>query len=177
MSSFNDEEIQYLLKKASNILSEKEMSKMLLYLGDVVGTYGEGLEREYPPDPGGRELTLYYPRVDANGRMYLSKFKSLAQQRKVFWLGNRNKIPYKRTGTLGKSITHQVVQVDNGVAVSVGTNLFYAPVVIGPKLVQSHYHIVTGWISLPDNLGNHTDDFEELIKTTLDGYIRGAMSK
>ncbi len=171
------EQIDSLLANAKKLMSEQELSKMLYSVGDSVGTLAESFAKEYPESPNGRPLVAYYIRVDKNGKSYFSKFKSPQQQRYVLWLAGKGRIPYKRGGTLGKSVTHDVVVESGGVVVRVGTNLAYAPKVIGPPTVQSHYHLQTGWKSLEQEIDSHQDEIDQLIVAKLSGYVDGFLKK
>lgn len=93
------------------------------------------------PETTGNELPLFYVRTRKDGTTYRSKFKNKKQQAKVMQLARDGKIPYKRTGTLGKSITTQVKKAGRGkVRISIGSDRDYAPYVIGDDQEQSHYH-------------------------------------
>ncbi len=170
------EQIDSLLSTAKKLMEEQELNSMLYSIGDFVGIYAESLAKEYPETPN-RQLTPYYIRIDKNGKSYFSKFKSPQQQRYVLWLAGKGRIPYKRGGTLGKSVTHDVVVESGGVVVRVGTNLAYAPKVIGPPTVQSHYHLQTGWKSLEQEIDNHQDEIDQLIVAKLTGYVDGFLKK
>ncbi len=172
----SEEQIDSLLINAKKLMSEQELSKMLYSVGDSVGTLAESFAKEYPESPN-RPLVAYYIRVDKNGKSYFSKFKSPQQQRYVLWLAGRGKIPYKRSGLLGKSVTHDVAVESGGVAIRVGTNLAYAPKVIGLPTQQNHYNIVTGWKSLEQEIDNHQDEIDQLIVAKLAGYVDGFLKK
>ena len=174
-----------LLNTASQVLSPSGVTSSLLYAADRVGAAAEELmpgassQQPYPPQTH-NPLPLYYDRMTApvykykmvNGKRtrtseiakppqpYKSKFKSLKQQRYVMAMVSKGQIPYRRTGTLGKSFTHsQPVVITPGlVQVSVGTNLSYAPYVVG-KGTQSHYH-QGNWPTLEFALASHYGDLE-----------------
>jgi hypothetical protein len=81
----------------------------------------------------------------------MSKFASQKQQGRVALLFRERAIPYRRTGTLGKSITSQTLpDFVGGVIVLVGTNVQYAPYVIG-KTEQADYH-KGNWTPLEDDV-------------------------
>jgi hypothetical protein len=179
-----------LLDTASQVLSPAGVTDVLLYAADRVGAAAEELipgastQTPYPPQTH-NPLPLYYDRMSApvyrtrtvNGiktremvkppQPYKSKFKSLKQQRYVMALIGKGKIPYRRTGTLGKSFTHsQPVVITPGlVQVSVGTNLSYAPYVVGQG-TQSHYH-QGNWPTLEFALASHYGDLEAVAVTAI----------
>lgn len=164
------EEISQLLSRLITLVGGVESVKLLEKAGGVAGAYAEGLVREYP-SPSRRPLPVYYTRRRKDGSTFKSKFKSERQQRYFFWALTQGKIPYKRTGQLGRSITH-VVEVsteNNVIEIVVGTNLEYAPFVIGEE--QSHYHQETGWKQLPEELTRAADDIRAVFVTTfVEGY-------
>lgn len=63
-----------------------------------------------------------------------AKFWTPAQRRFFFAALRKGllKVPYKRTGTLGKQFTTEVYPVDDGVQGEAGTATPYAPWVVGP---------------------------------------------
>lgn len=175
-------ELDALLDRISKLSDSQEFAGFLLALGNRIGTQAEGYVREgYPPAPH-RPLTLFYTRYDSSGQPYQSKFKNMPQQRKVMMLVKEGKVPYKRTGWLGNSMTHETeVQPPDSLIVHVGTNDQKAPWVIGSEdrnqtQFQSHYHKETGWLSLPTTLDNHVDDFKETAVAMAGTYLRGLLS-
>ena len=90
----------------------------LNYAGSLAGAKAEEIAGSYPV-PSRKPLALWYDRVDAQGRPYKSKFKTMKQQRFVMRLAAKGKIPYRRTGRLGASITSETHIVDTGVIVMV----------------------------------------------------------
>lgn len=170
---------------------------ILMYAADRVGAAavelmpGSSNRTPYPPQTN-NPLPLYYDRMTApvyryrtkNGKRYKtdevvkpptpykSKFKSDAQQRYVMMLASKGLLPYKRTGQLGKSFTHSkpVALSTAIVEVSVGTNLTYAPYVVGLGR-QSHYH-AGNWPLLEDALANGVAFLEETALTSILGELR-----
>lgn len=139
------------LAQYEDLFSDRQRAAILRAVGARVGVAAESLVPEYPP-ASRKPLPLFYDRTDVQGRPYKSKFKSAKQQRYVMALARKGKIPYRRTGQLGRSLTSRVVRVTpQQVDVSIGTNLTYGPYVKGKPPVQSHYH--TGvWTSLEDDI-------------------------
>jgi hypothetical protein len=116
----------------------------------AVGVKAESLVSDYPV-PSRKPLPLYYQRTRADGTTFRSKFKTLKQQRMVMALAAKGKIPYKRTGTLGRSITSRVDSVSASDArISIGSNKKHAPYVIDRKK-QSNYHKGT-WTPLQTDM-------------------------
>jgi hypothetical protein len=119
--------------------------RILEITGRRIGAAAESIVPEYPP-PSGKPLPKRYQRTRADGSTYLSKFKSRAQQGKVFALLSENKIPYRRTGMLGRSVVSALTELTGtSVTVSVGSALPYAPLVIGGDEQQAQYHRGHWW--------------------------------
>src|SRR5258708_670145 len=89
--------------KLTETFSSAVADQVLLIAGQRVGVAAEALVSPYPP-ASGNPLPLYYPRQRKDGTTYTSKFKSMAQQRKVMALVAAGQVPYRRTGQLGRSI-------------------------------------------------------------------------
>lgn len=154
MLTFDTSDIDRAVKQAQSILSDANMTTLFRAVGQAVGVAAESVVSEYPP-ASGKPLAVYYDRTSTAAKPYRpakgaplrtpgatfrSKFKSARQQGKVFALKKEGKIPYRRTGTLGKSITSKVTEADaKGATVSVGSNIPYAPFVLDES-EQSHYH-------------------------------------
>ncbi len=126
------------------------MPSVMRFVGGRVGAKAEELSGAVPP-PSRKPLPKYYTRQAPDGATYKSKFKSIAQQRKVMALAAEGKIPHKRSGQLARSITSNVTEATaTGARVAVGTNYKGAQYVIG-KATQSRYHAGT-WTPLEDRL-------------------------
>ena len=142
------------------MFSLEEATNILRVTGERVGVAAEGLIQDalYPP-ASGHALPLYYTRQHTSdgpgykaGETYPSKFKSQAQQRLVMALAKAGKIPYRRSGQLGRSITSRVtVDGPGAITVRAGSDLKYAPYVID-QFLQSHYHAGT-WSTVQDDIG------------------------
>ena len=118
-----------------------KMPGVLYAVGAKVGVAAESVVSDYPA-PSGKPLAEYYTRTSKRtGKTFKSKFKSAAQQGYVFHLLRAGKLPYRRSGQLGRSITSKVVEATaSSVSVAVGTNLSYAKYVIGtPSEGQNAY--------------------------------------
>lgn len=133
------DELPKALQRTMKAIAPDTMRGILEDVGRVVGVAAESVVSDYPP-PTGKPLPVYYTRTRKDGSSFKSKFKSARQQGKVMALIKEGKVPYKRTGQLGRSFTSGIQSVTNtDVTVSVGTNLGYAPYVID-RYRQSHYH-------------------------------------
>lgn len=142
---------QPVLNRLGSIFTPSVADDILMVAGRAVGVKAESFVANPYPDASGKALPVWYDRVRKDGTSFKSKFKSLAQQRKVMSLVKAGKVPYRRTGQLGRSITSLPTLAGAGlVIVSVGSNLTYAPYVID-KLMQSHYHMGT-WPMLDDDI-------------------------
>ncbi len=139
-----------LFARVRDVFSPAAANDILLAAGRRVGVAAEGLVSAYPA-ASGKPLARYYTRTRKDGTTFRSKFKTLAQQKKVFALIQKGKVPYPRSGQLGRSIVSRAEAAGAGlIIVHVGTNLTYAPYVIG-KLMQSHYHR-GNWTPLEDDI-------------------------
>lgn len=158
------------LNRLGAITGRGALQPILLRAGKAAAAAAEGVAVTYPK-PSGKPLPLYYTRQDKNGRSYKSKFKSQAQQGLVMALARAGLIPRPRTGLLGRSITSRVEADGNVVIVYVGTNIPYAPPVIGQPPVQSHYH-QGSWTPMADNLRNNVDVIRRAAEAEIVAGIR-----
>lgn len=186
-----------LLDTIEQVLSPGAIGDTLLYAADIVGHAalelmpGASTGTPYPPQTN-NPLPLYYERMSApvyryrtvNGvrqktdeilvpsQPYKSKFKSAKQQAFVIMQARRGLIPYRRTGTLGKSFTSsKPILISSNIAeVSVGTNLDYAPYVVG-RGIQSHYH-QGNWPILEDALAEGAQTLQNTAMIAIVSYIR-----
>ena len=112
---------------------------------------GAAAEEAVPPYAPVRtqKLSKFYTRSTVAGKQvtpFKSKFKTQGQAFKVLKLGEAGKIPYRRSGQLGRSIISKVVEVTTAYAlVSIGTSLIGAQQVIGDDSQQSAYHAGNWW--------------------------------
>ena len=162
---FSTKEVERLLDMIERSLSREELTDLYLKAGKKVGVAAEMfVVDEYPSAPG-RPLPQVYSRVTKDGRVYRSKFQSERQQRWFFFALEHDiiKLPYRRTGRLGASVTHRVFFEGSNLLVEIGSNLAYAPFVIGDPEAetsqrQSMYHSETGWEPLSKVVREH-DEF------------------
>ena len=139
-----------LLKNVASLFTPQVADELFLNAGKATGVAAEGLVSPYPP-ASGNPLPLWYTRTRPDGTSYQSKFKSLKQQRYVMRLVAMGKVPYRRSGKLGRSILSNArLQGQGLVIIAVGSNLAYAPYVID-KIMQSHYHMGT-WTPIQDDI-------------------------
>lgn len=124
-----------------DLFKPETLQRALEQAGRKMGAAAEAQVSEYPPQTHA-PLPVNYERVNTSGIIYFSKFKTQKQQGKVFTMIAGGEIPYRRSGRLGQSITSEVVEASpTSVTVSIGTNVIYAPRVIGdPQTQQSPYH-------------------------------------
>lgn len=162
---------------AGQVFGGAALVPILRDAGAAAGVAAESVISPYP-DPSGKPLERYYTRVRADGTTYKSKFKSMRQQAKVMQLAEQGAIPYRRTGTLGKSITSEARDVsESGVTTAVGTNIPYAPFVIGNSPdEQSHYH-AGNWTPLVEDInrdiGTVVQAFENALVRGIEGALKG----
>lgn len=160
------------LVRLKTFLAPAQLSRALDAGGTHMGVRAERAFDEYPI-ASGKPLAEYYTRQRADGTTYQSKFKSARQQRYVMRLAKQGRIPYRRTGRLGRSITSRV-DVRPGeaaVIVRVGSNDPKAPFVIGGPGQQSNYHAGT-WPSLPQRVA---EQFDAIYEAGVDGFIDAAI--
>ena len=149
-----------LLKNVASLFTPQVADELFLNAGKATGVAAEGLVSPYPP-ASGNPLPLWYTRTRPDGTSYQSKFKSLKQQRYVMSLVANGKVPYRRTGQLGKSIVSKAAIAGNSlVIVSIGSNLTYAPYVIDLQ-IQSHYHLGT-WTPIQTDIENGLDGLQQV---------------
>lgn len=161
--------------RALKALSDSSLQNVMEVTGRAVGVAAEGFVSEYP-EPSGKPLPKIYDRVDAKGRAYKSKFKSLRQQRFVMALGARGGIPYRRTGLLGRSITSDIRDLSpTSVTVAVGTDDPKAKYVIGtPDEGQALYH-QGWWTPLQTDLDNHATELAAVANAAFGKALRAAL--
>lgn len=156
------------IERTMKALSPATMRGILEQTGRVIGVTAESVVSDYPPQSG-KPLERVYTRTAADGSTYKSKFKSARQQGYVMALVKAGKVPYKRTGQLGRSIVSAVKSAtDKDVTVSIGTNLRYAPYVIG-KGEQSNYHR-GNWTPLQDDI---TKGLPKIRQAGLNTFVSG----
>lgn len=158
------------LTKLARVFSVETRKRILAEAGKRMGVKAESLIPSYP-SPSGEPLPQIYRRTAADGTTYISAFKSQKQQGKVFALIKEGKIPYKRSGGLGRSITSAISNLTgSSVTVRIGTALKYAPLVIGDVDQQSLYHYDTWW-RLNEVMEENTDAIEAEGQRALDDGI------
>lgn len=164
-----------LIAQVRDVIADTPTRRTALeFAGRKAGVVAEQLAGGYP-EPSRRPLTVFYDRVSVTtGRAFKSKFKSLKQQRFVMRLAAQGKIPYTRTGLLGRSITSDAISNGDGVVINVGTNDQKAKYVIG-LLDQSHYHMGT-WPVLVETITRGKAQIVGAFETALTGWLRGYLA-
>lgn len=160
------DEIERHIEAMKALLAGEGQQEIMQAVGNAIGAAVIGDLPDYP-EPSGKPLPAIYSQTSkaqwryrkVRGRWqktgivrkpptpYLSKFPSDRARRGFFGGINSGniRIPYVRTGTLGKSITYDVqVQGTKG-QVTVGTRIAYAPGVIGSRSQQFPYHRDHWW--------------------------------
>lgn len=180
-----DDALRFLDRAAEVCKDGAALRDGLLYAGKAAGVKMEEIAGEYP-EPSGKPLEEFYTRtseatrpyklknglvVGRPGEQFKSKFKSMKQQRKVMAMLKKGKFG-KRTGRLGASMTSETTLTVNGVLISTGTNVPYAPYVIGDDTQQSHYHAGT-WEQLQRKIDAHANEVIAIFSSTLMNYLRG----
>lgn len=174
----NTKPIDDLLADLKGRIGDIAQGDALLDAGKRAAVRLQGKIPPYPP-PSGKPLPVEHQRVYKSGpnkgQTYRSKFKTLRQQGKVHALVKEGKIPTKRTGTLGKSIIAIAQKRADGVYIIVGSNRFYAPLVIGTDEEQADYHKGVWW-QLDGVVTQAVPDIQAGLLTDLTNYmLRGKM--
>lgn len=160
------------LDRLQRFLTPDQLGRALEYAGARMGVRAERAFDEYPI-ASGAPLAAVYTRERADGTTYQSKFKTARQQGYVMRLAKQGRIPYRRTGQLGRSITSRVYVDTSGasVVVRVGSSDPKAPYVIGGPNQQSNYHAGT-WPNLPQRLA---EQFDDIYRAGVDGFVERAI--
>lgn len=182
------DEIERHIEAMKALLAGEGQQEIMQAVGNAIGAAVIGDLPDYP-EPSGKPLPAIYSQTSkaqwryrkVRGRWvktgvvrkpptpYMSKFPS-NRARRGFWgalKGGALHIPYSRSGTLGKSITHSVqVQGTHG-RVDVGTSISYAPGVIGSRDEQYPYHR-DHWWRLEDVVSGMQD---KIARTTAAAFI------
>lgn len=143
--SFDTREIDLLADVFIGLLGRRDQQDVLGEVARAMAATMEGSVPEYP-EPSGLPRPLAY--TDDQGRP--SKWASAKQRRYVMWLVRSGKVPRRRTGLLGKSITTRVIvdvpRLEAGA--DIGTAVPHAPYVID-ETRQALYHKETWWTLQP----------------------------
>ena len=172
-------DIQAQFQQLRDILSPASTEDILREVGGVVGEEVISLIGEYP-SASGNELPLIYARPHMRkgkptGYAYRSVFKSYKQQQAVMAKVREGKVPYKRTGTLGKSLTWEIESSSaDRVVVAVGSNIDYAPYVYDEKQ-QAEYHKGT-WTPIQVTIRDNLPALAEIAGAELARHIREQMT-
>ena len=99
MTTLESSEVGRWLNKAQRTLTPEQFTRMLLYVADQVGIAAESYISPYPSEEHNELSVFYERRVMAThpyinkfgekripGATYISKFKNMPQQRKIFYL-------------------------------------------------------------------------------------------
>jgi hypothetical protein len=144
-------ELTAYTKRFRSIFTGQERTEILRVVGKRMGVAAEAQVSDYP-EPSRKPLPAIYPRTRKDGTAFLSKFKSAKQQGKVFVLAKEGRIPYERSGLLGRSTTSKVVEVTaDSVTTAIGNSAPHAARVIGDEGQQSLYHRGT-WQTLSEDI-------------------------
>ncbi len=134
-----------LKAQLTRIATAGQSQALMAYVGKRVGVAAESVIPPYPP-PSHKARAKIYQRRRKDGSTYLSAFKSAKMQGKVFVLISEGKIPTRRSGRLGRSIVSAIESLTStSVTIDIGTNVDYAPLVIGDDDQQAAYHNGTWW--------------------------------
>lgn len=183
-----DDEVQRYIAQMKQTLGESGQQEILRAVGEVMGAAAVEAMPDYP-EPSGKPLPVIYQQTSraqfrykkVRGRAvktgvvrkppapYMSKFISDRARRGFFGAlkGGNIRVPYSRTGTLGKSITYNVTVQGTRGQVAVGTSIAYAPGVIGSPNQQFPYHR-DHWWSLETEVAGMAD---QLAKVTAAAFI------
>lgn len=158
-----------LMQRIEDLSTREIRDRLAEHAARVVAAEAETLFAEYPEarSESNRALKPFYTRTRKDGTQYKSKFKTMKQQAWFFanFRAGTIDLPRSRTGFLGASGNSSVRVTDQGVWIAIGSNLEYAPWVIGPQ--QSFYHAQTGWVMLDDALSSESMYLTDLFVETL----------
>lgn len=168
-------EVLELVESVQNSISGPDFRNMMLRAGREVGVmmeednfkeYADGVD--LPADK--RERPAIYRRQRKDGTHYMSKFKTAKQQGWFFasLATGTLELPYTRTGLLGASQTSDAYFDGDNLTISVGTNVAYAPYVIGEE--QSFYHARNGWVRLDELIESNANYYIEQFGLALTDY-------
>lgn len=136
------------LDKLMHLFRPETIQRILAFTAKRTGAAAESVVPPYPK-ASGKALTKFYTRDTVAGKKvspFKSKFKTQGQAFKVLKLGEAGKIPYRRSGQLGKSIVSKTIEITSSHAlIATGTSLIGARQVIGDDGEQSMYHRDTWW--------------------------------
>ena len=164
-AEFNPDPIHKLLKQLADQYGIVGQTDAAYRAGQKAAARMEQAVSPYPT-ASGKPLPLIYTRTSTAkkhyrpskgapfrepGETFQSKFKSAAQQGAVFVKVSDGLVPYRRTGTLGKSITSVVEKQTGRILMKIGTSVPYASLIIGSKDIQALYHQGT-WTPLEDDI-------------------------
>lgn len=162
-----------LLKRVADVFGGAARDRVLLGAGKVMGAAAEQIAVVYPQQTH-KPLPLYYTRKRRDGTTYKSKFKSAAQQGLVMSLAAQGRLPYRRTGFLGRSVTSRADAEGKVVIVSIGTNVNYAPYLLD-EARQSHYH-QGNWTTMHTNLVDNLDFLRRAAAAEVNTAVREMLS-
>lgn len=165
-------------EQLATVFSPAVRQKILTAVGKRMGVAAESVVSQYPPQTR-KPLEKVYTRTSVAGkktRPWKSKYKSDKQQFYVTQvLAKNGSIPYRRTGTLGRSITSQVVQATPvSVSVAIGSAIPYAKYVIGAPPDQSKYH-EGNWTPLVANIEANLSKINTVAQETLNDELAKAL--
>jgi len=129
---------------------------------------------------GLKELRAKLKRMDDSlqdeMRRTMIQATALVQRPAQQYPAKRPESSYRRTGTLGKTITSEVKSVGNDTVGTIGTDLVYAPWVIGHKVVggrgpQARIHQGT-WKTLKAHLDARRGEIRELFKEMVRRWLK-----
>lgn len=180
----NTEAVTEQLERIKDVLGETGMREALQVVGRKVGIKAESLIPPYTT-ASGKPLPERYQRVSLAqhkyrpapgqpfrypGQAFMSKFPSDDAQGGFFGRLSDGliRLPYRRSGTLGKSIVSEVIELSTGVDIVIGSNLAYAPLVID-RDKQALYHRGTWW-TLQDVIEGNADVLLETAERELIAY-------
>lgn len=172
-------------RKALNLLAKQGKLRIkgaTLSISDVwfliarkVGVVAESRVSEYPVPPT-KPLPKIYQRTRKDGTTYLSKFKSMRQQAYVI-RKMQTEGAYTRTGTLGNSINSAVKRKTPTLfIVEIGSNVPYAPYVIGEPEDQAPIH-ADRWSPLSEDVGSAEAQvqYQDVIQTEVEGIVNAIL--
>ena len=175
-------DVQKVIQELQNLAAPQVIrDKILLTAGRKMAVAMETAFAEYPV-PSGKPLPKKHQYISSAGNTIRnSPFKSEQQQRAFFAMFKAGElvVPYVRSGRLGASWTNDVQLLPQGVGAVVGTNVPYAPEVLGDEETQqADYHKGT-WTPINKSVdAMRSDLFQIFVNEVMAGiqkYVKGIL--
>lgn len=177
----------YELYKRVLKLPDEIQSEIVIESADVTMAYFDSYARsKYPPPVKRKKVARYWTNKQRRWWWYTMRKKALGEAplELIGWNAVYKEIngvkvldisgSYKRTNTMIKSLTWELVEATKEVVAEYGTKTDYAKYVIGSDSEQSEYH-KGNWSQLEKLLQNYTPqlalEFKNEVEKRVDDYL------